>query len=186
MDEELIVDVVKSKIIAYKLENYHKIKPKTKKHLMLIETYFQNCITIYENCILELDKINLSIRGVCSNSNVGKSTVYENKDILYTYIQNRINEMNDKFDIFSKKEIFNLETKNTQLEQRLNNMIINYIELANLKAKIDDLYKENEKLKKQKDALAQERIELIKTNNDLALELTKLRNNIIEFPNENN
>lgn len=185
MDEILIMNVIKTALNRYRMENLDIIKPQTKKHLISIETYLQSCIKTYENSVSELDKINLSVRGICNQSNVGKSTVYQNKEVLYTYIKNRVKEIEENFDIFSKKKIFNLEKKNNQLVQRLDNMIVDYIEVANLKLKIEELYKENEKLQKQKDVLAQERIKLIDTKNQLSLELSKLRNNVIEFHKQN-
>lgn len=182
MDEILILNLIKSNLIIYRLDSFDLMKIQTQNQLIAIETYLQKCIDIYNNCISEIKKINLSVRGICNNSNIGKSTVYQNKDTLYTYIENRINEIESNYDIFSKKKITNLKNKNELLEQRLSKMIVDYIEMANIKIKIDDLYKENEKLKKQKDLLFLERTELIHTNNNLSLELTKLKNNVIDFP----
>lgn len=181
MDEEIIITLIKSTLNRYRIEDFDTIKFQNRNHLISIETYFQKCIKVYQDCIIKLDKINLSIRGVCNNSNVGKSTVYQNKDILYAYVENRIKEIEETFDMFKKKKVLNLENKNTQLLQRLDNMIVDYIENTNLKFKVEELYKETEKLQKQKNALAQERLTLINTNNQLSLELSKARNNIIEL-----
>lgn len=184
MDEILIINIIKSNLVMYKLEEFDLIKVQTKKHLIAIERYLQSCMDIYNNCILEINNINLSVRGICNNSNVGKSTVYQNKEILYTYIENRINEIESNYDILSKKKVSKLKSRNELLEQRLSKMIVDYIEMANIRIKIEDLYKENEKLRKQKDVLLLERTELINTNNNLSFELTKLKNNIIEFPSK--
>ena len=184
MDEALIITIIKSTLNQYRIDDFDTIKYQTQKHLISIEIYLQKCIEIYQDCVTELDKLNLSIRGICSNSNVGKSTVYQNKEILYVYMENRIKEIEGSFDMFSKKKILNLENKNKMLEQRLDKMVIDYIEIANFKLKVEELHKENEKLQIQKDVLARERVELINSNNLLYLELSKVRNNIIEFHNK--
>ncbi len=182
MEESSITKLVSIKLKNFKVDDFDTLKPSQQSQLIKIETYFQICNEHYENALQYLSKIDLTIRGICKEAEVGKSTVYNSPDTLLKYIEKRTEELecNNEFIVSGKLKGMEDEIKNQQA--LIDNLIVDNIEYMNQKMLIENLKKENERLLKQREIHNKEKSDLIKKNNELSIELRKVKNNIIEFP----
>lgn len=184
MEEYSITKTVSDKLKEYNIGNFDDLKPSQKSHFINIEEYFQNCIDEFKKLENELNNIDLNIRGICRGANVSKSTVYKYPDTLLKYIDKRKEELecNKGFINISKLKV--MEEEIGKQKGIIDNLIIDNIEFMNQKMLIENLQKENERLLKLKEAHGREKAELIRKNNEMSIELKKVRNNLIEFPSK--
>ena len=93
MDEQDSTNKVALYLEEYEISSFDKLKEQTINQLVNIELYFEKCNEIYDEIIQKFDCINLSTRGICRNSKISKSTIYNNPDILKKYIERRVVDM---------------------------------------------------------------------------------------------
>lgn len=181
MGYQEIINIIKPLLNKYDIENFDGLKPQTQQQLIMIEQYFQLCIEKYSNIKHRLDDFDLSIRGICKASNIGKSTVYNNPDILKKYIEKRLNEVECNISIISKPKLDALTNKVEQLQSNLDKMLIDIVEFENMRIKISNLEKTITRLETQKQIIAEEKNNYIIKNNELQKELMKKNNKIIHI-----
>lgn len=182
MEEYAITKTVREKLVEYRIGTYDDLKPGLKSILLRIEEYFQECNENFRNIEHQLKDIDLNTRGICKGANISKSTVYNYSDILLKYIDNRKEELECNKEIIDRNSLRALEEEIEKQKIIIDKLIIDNIDFMNQKKIIGNLQKENERLIKQREAHAREKAELIRKNNEISIELKKVRNNLIEFP----
>lgn len=184
MEQYSITKTVSDKLKDFSIGNFDDLKPSMQSHLISIEEYFQKCNEEFRKIKLQLDKIDLNTRGICNGANISKSTIYNYPDILLKYIDNRKEELDCNKEFINSERLKALEEEIEKQKVIIDKLIIDNIDYMNQKILIENLKKENERLLKQRDTLGREKAALNKRNNEMSIELKKVRNNLIEFPSK--
>lgn len=179
MDEQEIISEVAKYLEKYEICSLDTFKEQTINQLLNIELYFKKCGEIYDEVTQKLDYINLTTRGICKNSKISKSTIYNNPDTLKKYIECRISDMKYKI-IIPKEEVERLEKENLDLKDILDKTLINKIKYMNLKNENMQLKKQLSEMHEVLDLYKQERKEHINKINKLEKRICK-EDNILEF-----
>lgn len=146
--------VIYNNLKKYGIGSFEEVNSATRSQYAKIEEYCQRCIAEYRRLRDEVEAIDISVKGVCTGSGIGRSTVYaSNNTHLRMYIENRIKEIGEDTDIFNKKKLDNLREQFAEAEKKFDSLKINTInqmqlELENRSLKID---KETLELEKQRD-----------------------------------
>ncbi|MDK0838953.1 hypothetical protein ACSW8S_17470 (plasmid) [Clostridium perfringens] len=167
MDKEDSLDKVKMFLKKYEIGNIDTIKEQTKNHLLNIESYFQKCESNYNEILEKQKSINLSTRGICENSGVSKSTIYNNADILKKYIDSRLLDIECNIEIVSKIQLESIKRENCELKNIIDNILINKIQFMNFKNENIKLKKQLESLGKKLDSYKEDRRQLINRINKI-------------------
>lgn len=184
MEEYSITQSVSNKLIEYGIGKFDELKPSLQSQFIKIEGYFQKCNDLYKNVELELKNIDLNTRSICEGAGVGKSTVYKHPNTLKKYIEERVKDLECNKELVARGKLKSLEEEIQKQKDLIDKLIIDNIEYMNQKMLIENLQKDNERLIKQREIYNREKAELIKKNNEMSIELRKVRNNLIEFPSK--
>src|SRR5690625_3081543 len=137
MGRSEITDLINQLLKQYEMTPFNELRPNLKKHLINIESYFQRCLDIYQNILVDFKEIDLSTRGISSGSGVGKSTIYNQKDVLKQYIEKRLLDLECNIEISSKEKYSKLLDENNDMKSMLDKVIINQIEFTNNKIELE-------------------------------------------------
>lgn len=181
MEEDKIIQIVKLLLNKYGLKSFETLRTQNQKELIEIEKYFQKCDKIYEKVEFELNnQIDLNIRGICKGSGVAKSTVYkeDNKPILKEYIDNRLGDISLKSNacLINKMKVNSMDRYIKELEHDIKLMVIDNIELLELKRKNNELSEKLDNMTRNYNNLLEERAINVKKYNEIDAELKKFRN----------
>lgn len=187
MAEQINIDcgslknIVESLLKAYNLENFEELPSNVQKHLMKIEEYFRKCESTYLEAKEKLDIINLSQRGISSNTGISRTTFNRN-EILNKYIANRVKNLKSNVQLIDAYSINNIKTENEKLKNDLNSMVDSYLELGISRNKIKMLEEKIERLEEEKNIWLSERDELTKQINELSKKCREItKNNVKEI-----
>jgi hypothetical protein len=179
MEYAEIISLIRPFLKEYGIEDFDSLKPQTQKQLIMIETYLQQCIEKFQVIRQNLNELDLSVRGICKGSDIGKSTVYNNPDTLKRYIEKRLSEINCNIKLVSKLEYDALSTKVEELESFLNKTLVDMVEFENMRNRVEELEKTITRLEEKRKIIEEEKNGYVIKNNELLKELKKLRNNVI-------
>lgn len=182
MEEYFIIQTVSKKLKEFKIGELEDLRPSLQSHFVKIESYFQECNVYYKNAVKELEKFDLNTRSICERAGVGKSTVYKYPNTLKKYIEERVMELECNKELVEIRGLKTLEEEVQKQKNLIDKLIIDNIEYMNQKMLIENLQMENERLLKQREIYYREKAQLINKNNELSIELKKLKNNLIKFP----
>src|SRR5690625_3339691 len=104
MGRSEITDLIKQLLVQYEMTPFNELKPNLKRHLINIESYFQRCLSIHQKILEDFKEIDLNTRGISSGSGVGKSTIYNQKDVLMQYIEKRLKDLECNIEIAPKEK----------------------------------------------------------------------------------
>ncbi|GEM_PF-5834703 len=181
MDEGRIISIIVPLLQKYNIQDFHILKSQEQKQLILIEKYLQKCNELLDDAKKNIKKIELSMRGVCRGANLSKSTVYNSSNILRKYVDNRLTELEYNIDIVSKDKLSNLQNENKKLSDLNDKLIIDNIELMNIKIQNEELNRIQGSLIREKEALLYEKQELKIKVNELSVQSKREKNNIVRY-----
>ncbi|MGG0433214.1 hypothetical protein ABEY51_11535 [Priestia megaterium] len=174
--ETNVRDIVVKYLGTHKINNgkLETLREKVQKHLIVIESYFQDYIEIQEDISLKIKDMNLSVANVCDRTNIPRSSIYNNSDTLKVYIEERIKEIEqiDKLSINKHKKI---QTDMELLKKYLDNTAIRLVENNILQSKITQLEEEVLTLNQINDRNGLEIGRLQNENEKLKFDLLKLK-----------
>lgn len=181
MDEGRIVSIITPLLQKYNIKNFDLLKSQEQKHLISIEKYLQNCNELLNDAKKNIKQIELSMRGVCRGANISKTTVYNSSDILRKYVDNRLTELEYNIDIVSKDRLSNLQNENEKLSDLNDKLIIDNIELMNIKIQNEELNRIQCSLIREKEVLLYEKQELKIKVNELLAQSKREKNNVVQY-----
>ncbi|BAH06651.1 hypothetical protein [Clostridium kluyveri] len=181
MEEREIIGIIKPLLNNYGIEEFDALKPQTQRRLVMMEKYFQKCIEKYANIKQNIRHLDLSVRGICKGSNVGKTTVYNNPDILKKYIEKRINDIECNVLIIPKLEFNTLVNKVELLQSNLNKMLVDIARFENMRVKVKSLEKIIANLEVQKIALQHELNKSEAEKDELQREFIRKKSKIVSI-----
>ncbi len=181
MEEIDIIENIKSLLEQYKIIPFEDMKPQLQEHLICIEKYFQYCLEIYYKIIDESESIDLSTRGVSKGSGVSKSTIYNHEETIKKYVEQRIKDIECNIEIIPQGKYSRLVDENKKMKSMIDKMVVDEIGHINLKIELERISNERERLLAQVKAIAKEKTDLIKTNNELRTKVIKSKNNVLRF-----
>lgn len=173
MDEENILGIIEDNFKKYNINSSELNIDNIKKQLIVIEKYFANCTDMYNEITKELEKINLSVRGICRNAGIGKSTIYKEPYTLRLYIESRIKDLKCNVQLIQKDKLVNLQKENGEIRELLDKTIIKEIQLMNIKNENQELKEQLVKAHKDIQRYQIERVKYLKENEKLASNLNK-------------
>ncbi|TBX50324.1 hypothetical protein E0M27_27870 [Bacillus mycoides] len=183
MERESIVVATQERLEQFGLGELTHYKESTQEQFITIEQYFLETEDRLNKAFEEVNSINFNMRGICSEINISKSTIYNNPNTLRLYIEKRIDNIeNQDLSLKSKQE--KTQKRMSEVETFLDKTIIDLIEFNNLKMRNEHLQGEVNRLVEKNELLSLERAELVKKLNDVELELRRLRNkeaNVVSF-----
>lgn len=144
---------------------------KVKEYLIRIEKIIQERKQRREELLKEYKALKISIKGITDECNISRQTIYNNKEILQTYINNALQEQ-EKEDIFYS--INSLREQIESLEQKIFKMRVRDLDIEKQQYLID----EQNNILKNKDstieALEKRNMELIGKVNELEKKIYNL------------
>lgn len=190
MEERDLNSIIEENIKKYDI-NKGSFTKKTMSQLEALESYFSDIEEKYNEAVKIINGIDITTRGIASNTGVSKSTIYGNRDTIKKYLDCRLDELAIK-EITSnneKEKISKLQSDLNEVETLLNANVINFIESNDLKNENKKLKQQLERSQKRVEGLISERIELSKRIQQQEIELTKLKSkeasNIISINKDN-
>lgn len=176
MEERDLNSIIEENIKKYDI-NKGSFTKKTMSQLEALESYFSDIEEKYNEAVKIINGIDITTRGIASNTGVSKSTIYGNRDTIKKYLDCRLDELAIK-EITSnneKEKISKLQSDLNEVETLLNANIINFIESNDLKNENKKLKQQLERSQKRVEGLISERIELSKRIQQQEIELRKLK-----------
>lgn len=175
MEREDIVTATAGRLKQFGLGVLIHYKENTQEQFFTIEQYFLEKEAHLKEILEDIKSINFNIRGICKETNISKSTVYNNPNTIRLYIEKRIEDI-EKQDILFKNQKEKSQERITEIEDFLDKAIIDQIEYNNLKVHNEHLQVELNRVSEKCELLGAERLELVKKLNEAEKELRQLRN----------
>lgn len=180
MEENELNKIIDSNLRKYKIGNLDETNSATQSQYTKIEDYLQKCIAEYHKFKDDIEKIDVSVKGICVGSGVGRSTVYaSNNTNLRIYVENRISEIEGEMDVFNKKKLELLKKQFAEAAKKYDSLKINTIKQAELELENRKLKIANETLETQKQQDAEEREQFVE-------QITLLQRKIADLQVEKN
>jgi hypothetical protein len=171
-----------NKFNSLNIGKYEDLRPYMKKQIIEIEEYIADSSTKRQNAISLYRENNVTIKSISDNTSVSKATIYNNPDILKKYIDERIKEcesVESKF--YDKDKINKLENNYSNLQELYDNIMVQVIDMNNLKIENENLRKELELKKKIIADFSMTNNLLMKELQDVKRDFLKASNNVINF-----
>ncbi|WP_079523835.1 hypothetical protein [Solibacillus isronensis] len=175
MERENIITATAGRLKQFGLGELSYYKENTQEQFFTIEQYFLEKEERLKEILEEIKSTNFNIRGICKDTNISKSTVYNNPNTIRLYIEKRIKDIETQDLLFKNKQEKSQE-RITEIEDFLDKAIIDQIEYNNLKVHNGHLQVELNRFSEKCELLGAERLELVKRLNAAEIELRQLRN----------
>lgn len=172
--EEKIRAQIEESLTSCSSVRFEQLKPNIQEHLLKIESYFQECIKVYEESDEKIKTINLSTRGICDGSKVSKSTIYGTPIPLREYVESRVAEISKMF--YSEK-MKKLECDYNEVKTLLNNNLELFIQSKEIESQLITLQKENSRLQEKLNLALQKNSKLVSDNLKLKQDVKTTKQN---------
>ncbi|HHT7188315.1 TPA: hypothetical protein ACTZ5N_001578 [Bacillus cereus] len=169
-----ISDIVAENIKKYGINNgkFDGLRPTTQKHLLRIEAYLQSYINVLEELADKIKKSKLNLLTLTEETDISRSTIYNNSDTIKEYIDKRIAEIEAE-DTLSLNKMNRREQEIIELREHYENIQLHLIDTEILEAKVKELEKELGDLRRINETHTAQISRLQRENQQLLQELSK-------------
>lgn len=171
-----IMEALNNKLVYLELGSFEFQNDRIKEYLYKIESEIQKSNKKREELLKEYKKLKINIKSLADITGISRQTIYNNKKVLESYINDAINKQ-EKVDIVN--QIKELNEKIQELEETIFKMQVRDLKIEKLQNKIDE--QESTIIVKDKniEALEKRNIELNNKINELERNIRD--NKILKF-----
>lgn len=180
MEDNILKDIVNAKLYSFNMEDLDKLENKTAKRLLETEFFIQYSNKCIGENIAKIKSNLISITNLANSDIItcSRKTLYNDK-VLNEYIKNCAE---NETDYFNSKELKKVQNNYNDLSNLYNKLLVNIIDIYDLKSQIKELNKEIFNLYEEKNNLYECLIEKDKEIYELKMKLKS--NNIRIFPTQ--
>lgn len=177
---EHLIEQINERLKRLDLPSYEELKPKIQSYLVQLEQVIQNKSHLREELIEQYKDSKISIAGIVKEIGISRQTVYNNKEVLESYINDAITSQ-EQSDFYSREKYLTDKIKYLEetiylLQQRDITVEDLKQELSLLKRELASSYNINERLQEQNKELTdriQELEGVLRNNNINVIDIQK-------------